>query len=253
MARGGQGSEGRLWVWCSLETQGSGTAQPGLYPMAMPSRPQRFSEGSCTPATSFPLHPNRVSALSVFSVPFMCPGPLCRPLSPAPGTRRWVSPRGHSTALRRPRSGRPRVPSPFTSPSIQQPDPAAPTLPSPPAVPARPGLALRAPLGSPRAAYPSSISSRSSGAAGRGSGRWAMVPRLLRRLRGAEEVRAGTSPGGAIPARPASPRRPGAPKGETPTLGRSTRSPSASSGARCLSHTANALVYPQNNSYFPSL
>lgn len=46
MAQGGQGSEDRLRVWCSLETQGSGTAQPGLYPMAMASRPQRFSGGS---------------------------------------------------------------------------------------------------------------------------------------------------------------------------------------------------------------
>lgn len=80
-----------------------------------------------------------------------------------------------------------------------------------------------------------------------------MIPRLLRRLRGAEEVRAGTSPGGASPSRPASPHRPGAPEGETPTLGKSSRSPPAPSGARRRSRTANALVYRQNNSYFPSL
>lgn len=193
----------------------------------------------------------RVRALACLGVP--CPCLLCQPLSPAPGTRCWTSPRGHSLhgALRRPPSGRPRATSPLTSPrSSSQTQQLPPRQPL--GCPGTPRAGTEGPLAGPQSpSYPSAISSRSSGAAGRGSGRWAMVPRLLRRLRGAEEVRAGTSPGGAIPSRPASPPCPGAPHGETPTLGRSSRSPPASSGARCRSRTANALVYRQNNSCFP--
>lgn len=87
-------------------------------------------------------------------------------------------------------------------------------------------------------------------------------PRLLRRLRGAEEVRTGTSPGGAhpLPAQPgparlAAPERPG-PRWRPPPLVRSSQRPLASSCARCAacrSHTANTLVYPHSNSLLSSV
>lgn len=187
-----------------------------LYPMAMASRPLRFSEGSSTPATS--LYIRTVCLRSRFSdYSLFLPVP-CGSLSAPPPGRGAGLLRG---ALWGPRSDRPRVAPSLISPR----NPAVPTLPAPPGVPAPPGLSLRAPwVQPPSAAYPSATSSRSSS-----SRRWAMVPRLLRRLAGLRKCgpappRPGPSPSRPgpvqplpaqpLPAQPCSHRRPGAPRPE---------------------------------------
>lgn len=156
--------------------------------------------------------------------------------SPVPAPHPHPSPgrgAGHSTgAPGRPRSDRPAYPSPsLTHHDTQQPEAQLPPRqplgrPGPPrAVPAVP-LPERQQLPLQR----------------RGGTRLPALGHAPPLLRGAEEVRAGTSPGGArpIPSRPG-PRRPGAPRphGETPALGRSCRSPPAPTGARRGPHAAN--------------
>lgn len=114
-----------------------------------------------------------------------------------------------------------------------------------------PGTPRAVAEGAPGAAYPSAISSRSSGAAGRGSRRWAM-------LRGCSAASAGLRkcgrhlPGrGPSPPGPAlaAPERPG-PRGRPPPSAAAARAPPAPSGAP---RTANTLVYGQNDSHFPLL
>lgn len=105
----------------------------------------------------------RVRALGFLSALCLSGSPV-EPLSPFPGMRRWASPS-----------------PPFGAPLGHTPLPSPPQSSSSPSISHPAGCPGAGPEG---AAYPSAISSRSSGAAGRGSGRRAMAPRLLQRLRG---------------------------------------------------------------------
>lgn len=113
----------------------------------------------------------------------------------------------------------PRYLIPHFITEIQQPDPAAPTLPAPRAVPAPPGRSLRAPLvRAPERRLPERHQLPVQRRGGTRLPELGHGPRLLRRLRGAEEVRAGTSPGGAhpLPAQPG-PSRLAAPERPSPS------------------------------------
>lgn len=137
----------------------------------------------------------RVRALAFLSALYLSGSPV-EPLSPAPGPGAGLLP---ARPLGLP-SGTPRVPSPpqsSSSPSISHPAGC-------------PGLALRVPL-TPAPSAPAPAARRD---AAPGAGPW---PHGCSNASGAEEVRAGTSPGGAVPSRPgpprlASPRCPGAPR-----------------------------------------
>lgn len=134
-----------------------------LYPLGMAAGPRRFSREAAPPPPAFhsirtACPRPRFSERSLFvRVSRGAPQPF--PRDAALGFSQpalWGSPRAH--------------PAPLT-PAVQQ---------QPQHLPPR-RVSRAGPEG---AAYPSAISSRSSGAAGRGSGRRAMAPRLLQRLRG---------------------------------------------------------------------